>query len=243
MNDVLSLMAAHRTVRRFLPTPVPDEHVAAAVGAARMASTSSWIQAYHLLQVTDDAKRAELARLSGGQAQVAEAGAFFVVSGDTRRHRLVAAARDAAYTGNLETFLTVVIDAALFAQNLALAFESQGYGLCMIGGLRNELPEADALLGLPHGVWPLFGLCVGEPADDPATRPRLPLEALWSKDTYPDDATLAAAVAKHDVDAGAHYAARGLEGRDWSGGVARKFRARTREHLRAFYEGKGATLD
>ena len=181
MNDVLALMAAHRSVRRFLSTPVPDEHIAAAVEAARMASTSSWVQAYHLLQVTRADRRAELASLCGGQAQVAEAGAFFVVSADTRRHRLVAEERGAAYEGNLETFLTVVIDAALFAQNLALAFESQGYGLCMIGGLRNELPEADALLGLPHGVWPLFGLCVGEPADvyDDASTP-LTTMSPWS---------------------------------------------------------------
>ena len=243
MNDVLSIMAAHRSVRRFLPTPVPEEQVAAAVSAARMASTSSWIQAYHLLQVTDPGVRANLAALSGGQAQVEEAGAFFVVSADTRRHRQVAEERGAPYESNLETFLSVVIDAGLFAQNLALAFESQGHGLCMIGGLRNQLPDADACLGLPHGVWPLFGMCVGEPAHDPGQRPRLPLELLWSKDTYPSDEQLRAGIEAYDRDAAEHYAARGLPGRDWSGGISRKFRRPNREHLRAFFEGKGAAID
>ena len=242
MNPTFSLMAAHRSVRRFHPTPLPDEHVAAAVDAARMASTSSWIQAYHLLQVTSADLRAELASLSGSQPQVEDAGAFFVVSGDTRRHRLVASDAGQPYSGNLETFLTVVADASLFAQNLALAFESQGYGICMIGGLRNRLPEADALLELPGGVWPLYGLCVGQAAEDPPTRPRLPINILWTKDSYPSDGDIRRSLSAYEEEAGEHYSARGLPGRTWSGGITRKFQRRTREHLHGFYEGKGAQL-
>lgn len=37
-DGVLALMRAHRTIRRFAPTPVPDERVRAAVRAAQMAS-------------------------------------------------------------------------------------------------------------------------------------------------------------------------------------------------------------
>jgi FMN reductase (NADPH) len=124
MNGLLTTMSAHRSVRAFLETPVPDEHIRSAVEAARMAATSSWIQA----------------------------GAFFVVCADSRRHRLIAERLDKPYVGNLETWLPAVIDASLFVQNLNLAFESMGYGTCFIGGLRNRLPEVDALLQLPHGV-------------------------------------------------------------------------------------------
>ena len=242
MNPTINLMASHRSVRRFHPTPVPDEDVGAAVNAARMASTSSWIQAYHLLQVTTPTTRAALATLSGDQPQVREAGAFFVLSGDTRRHRLIAADEERTYCGNLETFLTVVADASLFAQNLALAFESMGYGICMIGGLRNQLPEVGELLKLPLGVWPLFGLCVGESAEEPATRPRLPAELLWTKNAYPADKTVRAGLACYDAEAAQHYEDRGLSGRNWSGGIARKFERLTRQHLLDFYGSKGATL-
>ena len=94
------------------------------------------------------------------------------------------------------------------------------------------------------GVWPLFGLCVGEPAPDPATatRPRLPVEALWMKDRYHDDATMLQHVDAFDEEAAAHYTERGLEGRNWTGGLWRKFAKPLREHLFDYYTSKGATF-
>ena len=99
--------------------------------------------------------------------------------------------RDGApHSARLEAFLLAVIDATLFAQNLVLAFESLGYGICYIGGLRNHIAEVDRLLGLPTGVYPLYGLCVGVAAEQPMARPRLPLEAVYFEGRYPDDETM-----------------------------------------------------
>jgi len=246
--EVLRVMSAHRSIRKFHPTPVPDEHVRSAVEAAQCAATSSWIQAYALLQVEDRETRRALVPLVGGQAHVAEAGAFFVIAGDTRRHRLLAERAGAPYANNLEVFLLATVDASLFAQNLALAFEAQGYGICYIGGLRNELAAVDRLLELPHGVYPLFGLTVGVPAEDPAPKPRLPVDAVWSKDRYPSDDLVLAQVAAHDTEARAYYAARGSTNRDgsirdWSGATWRKFRAPMRPELARYYREKGASFD
>ena len=246
LNEVLELMSAHRPVQRYRSAAVPDEHVAQAVRAAQMASTSSWIQAYSLLQVTDPAKRRALRESTGDQAQVEEAGAFFCVSADTRRHRLIAEREGAPYEGNLETFLLAVTDATLFEQNLALAFESQGYGMCFIGGLRTRLPEVDSLLEFPHGVWPLFGLCVGEPAEDQIRsdiRPRLPLEVVWTKDRYPEDAVVLKGIDAYDGQAATYYTERGSPGRNWSAGTWRKFQRRLREDLLEYYRSKGAPFE
>jgi FMN reductase (NADPH) len=245
MNDLLAAMSAHRSVRAYLPTPVPDDHIRAAVTSAQQAATSSWIQAYSLLQIRDAAVRERLAEWTGGQPQVEQSGALFAVCADIRRHRLVASRAGQPYAGNLESFLLAVVDASLFAQNLCLAFESMGYGTCFIGGLRTRLPEVDALLEIPDGVWPLFGLCVGQP--DPAVpsapRPRLPAEAVWMQDRYLEDDAMLAHVDAYDVQAQAHYAERGRAGRTWSGGLWRKFVKPMRAHLRAYYTSKGARLD
>lgn len=231
-------MERHRSVRDFEPTAVPDEHIERAVQAARCAATSSWIHAYHLLQVEDAGERARLAELAGGQAQVSAAGALFVVCGDTRRHELVAARGRHPRAVTDEVQLLAVIDASLFAQNLALAFEAMGYGVCYIGGLRNDLDAVDALLELPGGVLPLFGMTVGVPRDPSATRPRLATRALWTKGRYPSDEGVLAEVDGFDRVAAKHYAARGLAGRDWSGGLWRKFAKPLRERVGPYLREK-----
>jgi len=242
MNPTLETMRAHRSIRRFRGEPVPDGDVTEAVASAQMAATSSNVQAYSLIRVRDPHERAEIAELAGGQEHVERAGAFFVVCADQRRHRLLAAANGRAYAPNLETFLVAVVDASLFAQNLALAFESQGYGICYVGGIRNDLPRLDRVLELPGDVLPLYGMSVGVPAEDPGTRPRLSPEAVCFDGRYPDDERLARLVAEYDERMSRYYAERGKPGYDWSGGVVRKFERRWREELAGFYSEKGALL-
>ena len=249
-DTVLGHLAAHRSVRRFADVELPDEDLRRAVAAARMASTSSHVQAWSLLRVTDPDERARLAELCGGQRQVAEAGAFLVVQADVRRHRLAAERAGKPLARNLEAFLVAVIDASLAAQNLAVALEAMDYGICYIGGLRNDLAAVDELLELPDDVYPLFGLCAGVPAelpeDHPATpvhRPRLPVDGLLFDGRYPDDATLLTHMDTHDAEMAAHYAARGKDGHTWTGGLVRRNARSMREELAAFYRQKGAVLE
>jgi hypothetical protein len=82
-----------------------------------------------------------------------------------------------------------------------------------------------------------------DPAVPTATRPRLPVDAVWMRDEYLDDDALWALMRRHDETAAAHYAERGLPGRDWTGGLWRKFAQPYREHLRAYYEAQGASFD
>ena len=236
-------MRAHRTVRQFTPEAVPDETIERAVRAAQQAATSSWIQAYRLLQVTRPEDRDAVARLAGDQRQIREAGAFFVVCADHLRHRIVLADAETPYEHNFEAFLTASLDATLFAQNLTLAFESMGYGTCYIGAVRNDVAGVAAALALPDGVYPLFGLCVGRPAEDPGLRPRLPVEAIWSKDRVPGKATLREQIAAGDAESKAYYTGRGQPKRSWTGGIVRRFNHLEREPLFEAYQERGAKLE
>lgn len=242
-DPLLARMASHSTVRRFTEAPVPDADVERVLRAAQMAATSSNVQAYALLEVSDPALRAELVTRTGGQSQVAEAARFFVICAEQRRHRLAAERAGNKYVPNLETFLVGVIDATLFVQNAVLGFEALGYGTCYIGGLRNELAGVDELLELPADVFPLFGLCVGISAEVPDVKPRLPLDAVWMRERFPTDDELAQQLDEYDQTMASYYAARGLEGRNWTGGLARKFETPKREHLAGYFRSKGAVLD
>ncbi len=241
-DAVLACMSAHRTVRTFAPQALPEPDIARAIQAAQQASTSSWIQAYRIVQVTRPEEREQISQLAGDQAQIRSAGAFFVICGDHLRHRLVHADADIPYEHNGEAFLTACLDATLFAQNLVLAFESMGYGICYIGAVRNDVTGVAHVLELPQGVYPLFGLCVGVPAEDPGQRPRLPLEAIWSKDRVPDAGTQREHIARGDEAAQAYYARRGQPGRSWTGGILRRFNHLERADLFHAYRSQGAHL-
>lgn len=75
---------------------------------------------------------------------------------------------------NSEHFLVSSVDAALAAQNAAIAAESMDLGICYIGSIRNNLSQVDELLSLPKHVIPLFGMVTGVPDHQPERKPRLP---------------------------------------------------------------------
>ena len=239
-NPTLDTLLAHRSIRRFEETPIPDEHVALAVAAGQQASTSSNVQAYSLLRIRDPERLSKLVELTGGQSKVARCGAFFAVCGDTRRHRVLAERAKLPYATRFEGFLVAAIDATLFAQNLCVAFESMGYGICYIGGLRNDLDAVQRLLRFPRGVYPLFVLCVGVPAEDPALRPRLAPDAVLFEEHYPDDETLLAHAARYDEVMREYYAARGSTGGSWSEKMEDQFRAAYRTSVAEHYREQGA---
>ncbi|MBL4770008.1 MAG: nitroreductase family protein [Planctomycetes bacterium] len=241
-NPTLKNMRNHRTVRSFSDEALSTSDIREAVEAAQCAATSSWIQAYSILQVTDEAERQTLAELSGGQTQVRAAPGFFVICGDSRRHRLLMEKEGKPFQNNFEVFLTTVIDASLFAQNLVLAFESQGHGTCLIGGLRTRLADVAKLLEFPEGVYPLYGLCVGKPAEDPGTRPRLPFEAVCFQGRYPSDEAMRIQMQQADQASETYYTKRGAPARTWSRGMLRRFAKLNREDLPQAYLNLGAEL-
>ena len=241
-QTTLETMRQHRTVRSFTDEPLDATTIRTAVESAQCAATSSWIQAYSLLRIVDTSEREELARLAGGQSQVHAAPGFFIVCGDSRRHRLLMEREGSSMTTNFEGFLAAVVDASLFAQNLVLAFESMGMGTCLIGGLRNDLASVAKLLELPEGVFPLYGLCVGKPAEDPGTRPRLPFEAICFEGRYPSDESMLKAMDQADQESEAYYAERNATGRTWSGGMTRRFAKAMRPDLPQVYRDLGADI-
>lgn len=103
-----------------------------------------------------------------------------------------------AGAGTPDTLITLTTDAALAAQNAAVAAESLGYATCFTGGIRLIAAELAEWLALPPHTFPLFGLCMGKPAVEMRRKPRLPQQAAVAENRYPDDAVLTAALADYE---------------------------------------------
>lgn len=75
---------------------------------------------------------------------------------------------------------------------MTCAAESMGLGVCYIGALRVDPKGVSETLGLPDGVFGLFGFCLGHIRADAKAdvKPRLPQHAIWFREVYGPDADL-----------------------------------------------------
>jgi nitroreductase len=187
-NEVLATILAHRSVRAYLPDPLPEGTLECLVAAAQSASTSSNLQTWSVVAVEDPGRKARLAELASGQGHIVQCPLYLVWCVDLARLRLVAQQRQLVLEGldYLEPFIVGVVDAALAAQNASIAIESLGLGFVLIGAMRNHPEEVAAVLGLPPHVMALFGMCVGypDPAVPTGVKPRLPQQAVLHREQY-----------------------------------------------------------
>lgn len=83
-------------------------------------------------------------------------------------------------------FLQGVEDALLAAQNVVIAAESMGLGTVYLGSIGGDPRRIITAMHLPKLTYPLLGLLVGHPDQDPQYKPRLPRTLTTAVDTYPD---------------------------------------------------------
>jgi nitroreductase len=199
----LEPLLSHRSVRRYLPEPLPEGTVELLVAAAQSASSSSNLQLWSVIDVRDRERRRALAEVAGGQAHILECAAFLVWVADLHRPTELANARGVPHEGlsYLEMFLMASIDTALAAQNAVVAAEALGLGVVYIGALRNDTERVAQILGLPPRSFAVFGSCVGWPHPDAegAVKPRLPQQVVLHRDTYGSVAEQRATVDAYDA--------------------------------------------
>ncbi|HSJ36964.1 MAG TPA: NADPH-dependent oxidoreductase [Planococcus sp. (in: firmicutes)] len=185
---VIELMKSHASVRDYKEEQLARGEVEELIGAAQHAATSHFVQAYSVIWVTDSEKRKKLGELSKNPKQMEGAGAVFLMCADYNRLKhAVDMQGESIVFDQAENLLVAVTDVGLMAQNLALAAESKGYGICYIGGVRNNMAAISELVGLPEGVFPIYGLTVGVPNEKNEVKPRLPVEAILHENNYDEE--------------------------------------------------------
>ncbi len=200
-NEVIGTLLQHRSVRAYTAETLPAGTLETLVAAAQSAATSSNMQTWSVVAVTDPSTKAALAAVAGRQAHIEQCPLFLVWVADLSRLDRVGAAagRTLDALPYLETFLVAALDAAIAAQNAAVAAESLGLATVYIGALRNDVEAVAAVLGLPSGAVGVAGLCVGyADARVPAmVKPRLPQSVVLHRERY-GSASEAGGVAGYD---------------------------------------------
>ncbi|MCS7463903.1 oxygen-insensitive NADPH nitroreductase [Paenibacillus doosanensis] len=244
MNPTIELLRSHRSIRKFKPDALTSEQIEAIISSAQMASSSSNVQAYSIIGVTDPGLKQELARLAGNQAYIEQCGLFLVFVADLHRLKEASALHGQPFHHNTESFLVATVDATLAAQNAAIAAESLGLGICYIGGIRNNPQNVCELLQLPELTYPVYGMCVGVPDQEPSHRPRLPRQAVYHSNRYHADKA-AQGTKEYDETMYEYYRERtgGKTLTTWSQGIADKYAKPGRAHIRPFLDSRGFKLE
>ena len=187
-NPVLEALLGHRSVRAYLPDPLPEGALETAVAAAQSAASSSNLQIWSVAAVADPERKRRLSELAGNQKHILEAPLFLVwlIDFDRLTQLTPPEGPDCEALDYTETFLLGAVDTSLAAQNAVVALESLGLGAVYTGGIRNHPAEVAAELSLPPRVFPLFGLAVGwpDPGRPAAVKPRLPQSAVLFREQY-----------------------------------------------------------
>src|ERR1700733_4099440 len=187
-NDHIALLLSHRSIRGYRPDALPEGTLETLIAAAQSAATSSNLQTWSVIAVTDPASKAALAKVAANQKHIEQCPLFLVWVADVSRNQRLGAEEGVTLEvmPYQETFLVAAIDAALAAQNATIAAESLGLSCVYIGALRNNPPEVARIVGLPSGAFGVFGMCVGYASAAAANevKPRLPQEVVLHHETY-----------------------------------------------------------
>jgi len=199
MKSILYFLNSHASVRQFTEKEITEKDEKLIVSTAQRSPTSSNLQAYSIIGIRDDATKSKLANLCGNQKHVQQSSLFLVFCADLHRLSKINKSKGYSFNGDYtELFIVATVDAALVADRALMAAQALGYGGVMVGGIRDKIEEASDLLNLPDFCYPVMGMSIGEPLNPPKIKPRLPLEAIYHKESY-DDSHENEQIEKYDI--------------------------------------------
>lgn len=182
---MLDVLLNHRTIRKYSNKPVSQTDLNEILMAGCRASTTGNMQVYSVIVTESSEMKAQLAPCHFNQPMVKTAPVVLTFCADFNRFnkwcRLNGA--EPGYD-NFLSFMTAAIDALLVAQNVCVAAESKGMGICYLGTTTYMAEKLIEVLKLPVGVVPLTTVTLGWPEENPEQIDRLPLDALVHKEVY-----------------------------------------------------------
>jgi nitroreductase len=177
----------HRSIRKYKQDPIPYTILEYIIEAGTRASTTGNMQLYSIIVTTDEAIKEELSPCHFNQPMVNQAPVVLTFCADFNRFNKWCRQRkaDPGYD-NFLSFFTAAIDTLLVAQNVCVAAEDAGLGICYLGTTTYMADKIVEVLKLPSGVVPVATVTAGYPDEWPEQTDRLSIDAVVHREVYKD---------------------------------------------------------
>lgn len=183
----MEYFSTRRTVRRYSRRKVDDALLREMLEAASHAPTTGNMQLYSVVVTRSEDGKKALAPAHFNQPSVTGCDVVLTFCADYNRFVkwCEASGAEPGYD-NFQSFITAVLDTALFAQQFCTIAEMHGLGCCYLGTTTYNAPQIADALGLPDRVVPVTTLTVGYPEGEAPLSDRLPVEAIMHSERYAD---------------------------------------------------------
>lgn len=191
-NQTIKHQLTHRTIRAFKPHCLTPKKLQLLVKVVDQTATSMFLQQRTVLHITDLAKRRAICQVSN-QAYVGANGDLFIFIVDLFRNQQIRQhlGKNDGRLHQTDIFIQGLEDAILGVQNFVTAAESLGLGAVILGSINNDPQRMIDILNLPKLTFPVLGVQVGIPDQEPQLKPRLPLSSCFFENNYPANFKLA----------------------------------------------------
>jgi len=183
----MELLKSHRSIRKYKSDAIDNCVLDEILESGIRASNTGNMQLYSIIVTKSAEKKVLLAPLHFNQSMVIDAPLLLTICFDFNRFSLWCRQNDTqANFSNLLWLLNGTIDSSILAQNICVAAENIGLGICYLGTTLYNAAEISKILKIPEGVIPIITLTVGYPEEIPALTDRLPIESIIHFEEYHD---------------------------------------------------------
>ena len=184
---VMELLLSHRSIRKYLAKDIDDDILNEILECGISASNTGNMQLYSIIVTRDSNKKELLAPFHFNQPMVKNAPLILTICFDINRFSKWCSLNNTKTDfSNLLWLLTGTVDASILSQNICIAAENNGLGICYLGTVLYNAPEISKILNLPSGVIPITCITMGFPDQVPDKTDRLPLNSIVHFEEYDD---------------------------------------------------------
>ena len=182
----MELLNRHVTVREFQIRALDAQIIESILFSGIKASNTGNMQSYSII-VTQGDENKELIPLHFNQSAARTAPVLLTFVADFNRFsKWCTMNRASPGFDNFSSFYGATIDASLVAQNVCVAAENLGLGICYLGTTIYNAKGIIEALNLPKLTFPVTTVAVGYPSIVPDLVDRLPLRGTVHFGTYRD---------------------------------------------------------